>query len=184
MRTLAIDPSYPVTRRMVAPVRRSEQGGPNITLRRKTDLPFYEFSISLPLEDELTFESLDALLAEVQGDTPFWFDGSRFAEVRNPRQIGIGDASRTDFYLPFRNVFANSCILKINGVINSAWTMVESTGLVNFTSAPAANAQIALTAARMRYKVVAWYGDTYLYEPALIYNQIYNNGELTLREVP
>ena len=184
MYSVILDPAYPVTRRIYAPVLRDDFGGGILQLVDRIDIPFYEFSILLPFEDEAVHESLDAAAAFNKGAGPFWFDGGRFGEVRNPRIIGIGDGTRTSWFLPFRNVDANACVFEINRVVNTSWTLTESTGNVVFGSAPANNAQIVLTRARMRFKCVFWYQDAYIYQPKLIYNQLYDCGELVLREVP
>jgi hypothetical protein len=180
MNTLALNPSYPVTMRPLAPTYKGALGSGSRALRRQWQRPYHEFSLGLPFENERLMEQVVAFAAYHMGDTPFWFDGVQFGEFRSAVPFAFGDGSTADFYLPRRNVFANSWKIYVNGALNTAWTINESSGLLTFTAAPADNAQIT-GLGRCRYKCVFWY-DQQIFEANEIYSRLYDMGRIVLQE--
>jgi hypothetical protein len=182
METLLVDPSYPIQMAPCAPTLKSDVGAAAAAFRRQWPIAYYEFTIPLPFDEQETAEALLAFAVYHQGDTPFWLDGGHWGAIDNSIFIDFTDGARTQFSLPRRNIFAPSWVLEVNGSINTGWTAVESTGLVIFSSPPAAGRLCGK--GRNKFKCVFSFDDRKIYEPEEIYSQIYNDGKLVAREVP
>ena len=167
--------------RKIAPMRRSPRTGGSMQVRRKRQTPYYEFLPRLRFSNRSQAEQFSGFVTEMQGDTPFWFDGCTFGDIQNPIQIGVGDGTRTQFYIPYRNLFANSWVILINAAINSVWTMNEVTGLLTFGAAPAANAQIS-GYGRGKFKCLLKYDDV-LQEQAESFKLLWDEGEIVFEEM-
>jgi hypothetical protein len=143
--TIFCSPSHIMPEQRRAPVMADDLGGGAKQFRRKWPRPLSSWEFVVPGKQEL-LEPIIGLLDYAQADSPIWFDGAGFTEVLEPRIVGVGNGTDTDFPLPHRFVLVSSAVIYLSGAANNAWAPLGGDGIVmdqiRFTSAPAAESQI------------------------------------------
>jgi hypothetical protein len=142
MLTLDLKVNSDLSAPILAPAIQQGLGNGVPFLRRKWAKARHQFKPVVELASRAEAEQLVGLLRYLQGDTPVWYDGADYGDIQNPILIGYGDRVTTHVFLPHDNVFSASLVVYVNGVVNSDWTLTESTGLLIFGTALAADAVI------------------------------------------
>lgn len=147
MYAITIDARHllPCTRR--GPTLHDPAGGGGQEFRRLWPKRLLSWELDV-FATQQVYDPILGLADLLQGDTPIRFDGAGFLDVHTPILIGFGNGSDTEFMIPHRNIHAPSSVVYVNGAVNSAWTMVESTGLILFDAAPADKAIITWKGSR------------------------------------
>lgn len=182
MNSLIITPSFPIGVRAIDPTRRDNIGGGALALLDQWARPKHEFILRFPDNDRQAADALYAFYLRHRGSTPFLFDGAGRCEIVEPQVFFVGDGTQTDFFLPFENLLANTWVFYSGGAVRSDWTMDEASGLVTWTTAPAANEQIAGKGKRWA-KCVFWGEGDNIYSSEEFTTLLFRDG-ITLREVP
>jgi len=178
---IILNTSNPVKMTAVAPIDSVNLSGGAFSANRKYERPVYKFTLNLT--EELKEEAMQVFgaMSFLQGDTLFWFDGGENGDISEYITIGLGDAARVDFFVPNRNVYAPSLVVKVNGVVTTAWTFNESTGMITFTSAPAADSRVEAKY-KCRYKAVFTYGADKMYDQ-IDHFKYFSERPIQIREV-
>jgi hypothetical protein len=178
-RQLPFTPWYPVTRTLLAPRLATPLGGGAAQYRRLYHRPLYQFTLGAPQMDKTEQETLFGFLAEVQGDTPFFWDGGEYHVQSIPLRLGVGEGVRTQFYLPQRFITGGLQVYVEGVLMPDQPTLDGATGLLTFAIAPTGVMTAAYTAI---YRVVVWQEGETLYQEENFYNGLYRHNGLTLRE--
>jgi len=133
-------------------VRAIQQGFEAIGLQRLSENVITEWSLEFSQLRDFDKEQVrDALLYHM-GDKLFWFDCGLDGHIRERLFLGYGDGSRTDWYLPWRWIYAPSVIMEVGSTIVPGWTLTESTGMIRFSVAPAQDMPVHLKECKRRAK--------------------------------
>jgi hypothetical protein len=126
--TILAAPEHVMPQNLSMPTMKDPVGNGTMMFRRLQKRPLSSWELVVPGRQELLGPVL-GLLENVQGDTPFWFDGAGFGEIVAPVLIGIGIANTTDYDLPHRFVFVSSLLVYINGSPYQPWTPLGGDGI-------------------------------------------------------
>ena len=184
METFTSDTHYSILRRQIAPVLRTRIGGGASQLRRQYQRPIYEFTLKDSHAVKSSAEYIYGFARYHQQDIPFWWSGGPWGTVSTPILVGFGDGTRTQFFLPNRNVQGSGFIAYHDGTAYtlSDWDLDGPTGLVTFHSAPAAN--VKLTALYLcSYKVVFASDSEVLLNEENLYASLFSYQGIVIREV-
>jgi hypothetical protein len=171
--------SFPVP--IEAPSIQVGLGSGAVSLRDLWPRTRYEFAVAtIPLGRQEA-EQLEGVMRYLKGGQVLWYDGSDYGKKENPVFVGHGDGVTTDFFLPHDHVFGASVVMYVNGVVTTGWTITDASGLIRFTSAPAAEAEItAKFECRFRCFLLA---EKVLLKRDRIFRNLYRLS-FTLREKP
>lgn len=103
--------------------------------------PAYIFRLNVEVLTKIQAESLSGFHHFHQGGKAFWFDGTYgWSHLESYQLVGEGDGSKTQFFLPNRNIDANSISVAIfDGTTTSAtaaYSLTPTPGLLTFDTAP------------------------------------------------
>jgi hypothetical protein len=151
MYTAFISPTHIVPENLEMPTQVDPVGDGAKAFRRRQTRGLRRWEINVPsLQDNL--EQLIGFLENVQGDTPFWFDGAGMIEVTEPILIGTGDGSTTDFIFPHKYVFVSSAVIYQNSALLTAWSPLGDGIVMNGFRCTVAPPLYALLTAKYRRK--------------------------------
>lgn len=144
MRTILVNPNFPVGSSLVDPVLQSPVGRNLFFYRAIQKRPRQRFTLAFVANDQYEMESIRELAIFNGGYTPMWFDGHTLAETVAPMLVWIGDGVTTEFILPFKNVFPPTCVFTEDGIVKSDWTMPDDgeSGITAFTTAPVSGSEV------------------------------------------
>ena len=137
MKAWIIQSDQPVSARVKAAAMQTSTGGGAVALHKLWSRRLMEWNITSTKENRAQMEHHQDMLLYHKGVVVFWWDGGINGRVENRLFLGYGNGVDTDFFIPYRFVFAPSLVVSVNYATESAWTLVESTGMVRFVTAPA-----------------------------------------------
>lgn len=183
IRTLTVTPGFDIQREAITKTAVVDYENAGLyALFSKSSRPAYKFRVPIPALTKIQVDSLNAFHHFHQGAKAFFWDGGYYGYVSSLNLIGEGNSSRTDFFLPNRNIDANSIAVGIfNGAttsITTAFSLYAVAGVISLATAPLSGHDI-MAAHAHKYKLV--------FEPdGLKVDEIYSGifrAELTLREI-
>ncbi len=153
--TICAAPEHVMPQNLSMPTMKDPVGNGTMMFRRLQKRPLSSWELVVPGRQELLGPVL-GLLENVQGDTPFWFDGAGFGEMVAPVLVSMG-LPGTDCDLPHRFVFVSSLAIYVGGGFYTNWAPLGGDGItcdaVRFNSGFSVN--YAITAKyRRRIKCV------------------------------
>jgi hypothetical protein len=126
--TILAAPEHVMPQNISMPTLKDPVGNGTMMFRRLQKRPLSSWELVVPGRQELLGPVL-GLLENIQGDTPFWFDGAGFGEMVAPVLVAIGIANTTDYDLPHRFVFVSSLLIYVNGSFYQPWTPLGGDGI-------------------------------------------------------
>ena len=184
MRTWIIQSDQPVEAKIKARAIQTASGGGAVALHETWDRKIIEWTIQSTLEIREQMEHHQDMILYHKGGKVFWFDGGENGDIRNPMFLGYGDGVRTDFFIPYRFVYAPSLVMRVNYAVDSGWTLTESTGLVRFSTPPPVDSHVDAFKFKCRFK-----GYFYLQSEEDLYRlsdnlKSFASQDITIREFP
>ncbi len=183
MRGWIIQPDQPVEVAFLARTVQNEAGGGAPALADQWGSRILTWTFNSAGENRQQNEHIRDMINYHRGFRKFWFDAGMDGNVKHRKFLGFGDGTRTDFYLPSRFVFAPSVVMTVNNAIVTAWTCVESTGMIRFTSAPAAGAHVCVEKYKCRVKAFFVVNDDKVYSGRDNFKSFESN-QIVIREFP
>ena len=184
MKTWIIQSDQPVEAAIKTRAVQTASGGGAVALHETWNRKVLEWKIQSPNEIREQMEHHQDMLLYHRGGKVFWFDGGENGDIRNPMFLGYGDGTRTDFFLPYRFVYAPSVVMTVNYSTRSDWTVTESTGLVRFDTAPEVDSFVQVEKFKCRFKgyfVLQSEEDLYRLTDNL---KSFSSQDITIREFP
>jgi hypothetical protein len=137
VRGLFFDINFPMDSNLVDPGIRASIGNSVVSTGIRYEKPRRRFVIRT--WDSLLKEQIAILRNEIHAarvTSVLWFDGGSYGDIIEPIFISEGNGLQTEFAMPVDNVFAPSWLIYVNGVLNTAWSMREQSGILVFAVAP------------------------------------------------
>lgn len=179
--TLTLNPTYPVTRTVIAP-RLATPGGAGVTqVRRRYPRPLYQFTIGDAQMDKRAALALTSFLAFHQGDIPFYWSGGEWGTIDGPVLFGIGDGVRTQWYLPNRHITGSLTVADGHGLLLTTSAIDGATGMITIVGAVEPNLPI-YAAYTCVYKLTVWNESEVLLSESNIYAGLFKQDGVVLRE--
>ena len=158
IRTITLTPGFEVTREQMTHTSVVDYDGTGLFhVFNRASRPAYKFEVNAPVLTQIQVQSLQAFHQFHQGGKAFYFDGCNWSYVNTLNLVGEGDGVRTQFFLPNRNIDANSITVGIfDGATTSlttAYSLTAVPGILTFNTAPDSGDDIMASHAH-RYKCV------------------------------
>ena len=150
----------PVSGDVLSPTIRGGVGAGAEVARDRWQRPFAQWTLQFEANIRGVNEDLRMLHYYLKGSGLFLFDGLEDGEITEKQIFGLGDGTATQFFLPVRNVFGPTLVIYVNDLIEVAWTVNESSGLVTFTTAPTSNSVLAWKGISKFKCLLGYSGDT------------------------
>ena len=182
IQTLNLDSHYSVFRSIMAPRLQANVGNGVMQARRKYRRPTYIFRVHDSMAIQSQAEYLYSFAQYHNSDTPFWWSGGPWATPSTPLLIDFGDGSRTQFFLPNRNITVSTTAVYDNGSPSTISSVDLTSGLVTLSSAPADGHTITATFT-CKYKVVFELEQDTLLNEEQFYAHLFRYEGIVLREV-
>lgn len=159
IRTFTCTPGYDIQREAITKTAVADFDQPGLfSATNGAQRPAYRFVVNIPALTRIQVQSLQAFHFFHQGAKAFYINGfEAWSYVSTLNLIGEGNGSKKDFFLPNRNIDANSITVAVfDGVthsITSAYSLNPVPGIISFTTAPTSGHDIEASHAH-KYKVV------------------------------
>ena len=148
--------SWPVKRTpLMYTIRQPSQSGKEITIRQWL-YPKYQYELTFDYLSVGDWQSLEGLWKSVGGAAGVFYFNDASDNAATAQQFGTGDGASTAFQLvralggfiePVQSVNGSIAVFDNGTVVTSADYVVGSTGIVTFTTAPAAGHVLTWTGA-------------------------------------
>jgi hypothetical protein len=182
IQTFAPELHYSVIRELLSPTRRISLGGGATGQRRHYERAVWRFRLHATHEVKSALEDISSFYLQHMGDVPFYFSGEQWGTVSTPIHVGWGTGAQTHYFLPNRHV-TGSLSVRVAGVVASPPpTLTGSSGLIVFSAAPAADAEIRASYT-CRYKCIFWNEDEVLLSEEEFVHHLFTIEGIVLSEV-
>jgi hypothetical protein len=167
---------------IIDPVQSADLGDALRFTRNRWSRSYERYTYAFDLQDINDAETLRYFVRYMRGVREAWYDAGIWQTVTEPQPFDIADGVRTQFRLPIRYVSVASTIIYVNDQIDPTPSVIGDSGIVTFTSAPAANSILKFRCSRRSKVKIEVDGDVALEQEDRF--KYVNTARLVLMEIP